>query len=52
LLLPELPAVHDRHHHVEQDQIRMIVLPEVVERLTPVACDGSAVPRGLEDLGY
>ena len=35
-----------------RNEIRMIVLLELVERLTPVARDGGAVPRGLEDVCY
>ena len=47
LVLPlapaELPAAHDRHHQVEQDQPGRPGPPQVVERLPPVRHGGDRV---------
>ena len=45
LLAAEFPAIHHRHHQVEQDDVRFVALGEVFEGFAPVG-DG----RWLETL--
>ena len=46
LLGPKLPAVHDGHHQVEQDQRRQAGAgPELVQRLLPVGRGGHVVAQ-------
>ena len=36
LLSPKLPAIHHRHHQVQEDQLRPFLSTKVVERFPPV----------------
>ena len=47
LLLPELPAVHDRHVEIEQDDIGA-VLVELAQPFSPVTRAGDHVPFRME----
>jgi hypothetical protein len=47
--LSELPAVHHRHHQVQQDELRWIRL-ELLQRLLPVASATDLEAFGLENL--
>ena len=53
LLLPtELPAVHDGHHQVEEDDVWPVALPEVFEGLTAVGHGGGDKPFEREQLRH
>ena len=49
LLAPKLPAVHDRHHQVEKDEVGMGAGPEQAQRLLPVGGAEDAEPFGPQD---
>ncbi len=52
LKLTEPPAIHDRHHQVEQDDARASLgLAELLKSLAAVLGRRDAVPRVLQDLG-
>ena len=51
-LLAQQPAVHLRHHHVQQDQAGKHVILQVLQRLAPAGHARDAIALVDQDVGH